>query len=63
MLQAASRFTLQSRTGNVSIVSPITNLYPIITIAVAKVRLKERLSARQVIALAMLLVSIPLFSL
>jgi len=49
--------------GNVSIVSPITNLYPLLTIAVAKVRLKEKLSLRQIIALAMLFVSIPLFSL
>ena len=49
--------------GNVSIVSPITNLYPLLTIAVAKVRLKERLTTRQIIALAILFVSVPLFSL
>jgi drug/metabolite transporter (DMT)-like permease len=49
--------------GNVSIVSPITNLYPIVTILVAKMRLKESLTARQYVALAMLIVSIPLFSL
>lgn len=49
--------------GNVSIVSPITNLYPLLTIAVAKVRLKERLSPRQIVALALLFTSIPLFSL
>jgi len=49
--------------GNVSIVSPITNLYPLVTIAVAKVRLKERLTSRQIIALAMLMISVPLFSL
>jgi len=49
--------------GNVSIVSPITNLYPLLTIAVAKIRLKERLTVRQIIALAILFVSIPLFSL
>lgn len=49
--------------GPVSIVSPVTNTYPIITIAVAKIRLKERLTRRQVVALAMLLGSIPLFSL
>lgn len=49
--------------GNVSIVSPVTNLYPLLTIAVAKVRLKERLSTRQIIALVLLFVSIPLFSL
>ena len=49
--------------GNVSIVSPVTNLYPLLTIAVAKVRLKERLSARQMVALGLLFVSIPLFSL
>ncbi len=49
--------------GNVSIVSPVTNLYPLVTIAVAKIRLKESLSVRQIIALAMLFVSIPLFSL
>ncbi len=49
--------------GNVSIVSPITNLYPILTIAFAKVRLKERLNIRQSAALAMLIASVPLFSL
>jgi len=49
--------------GNVSIVSPITNLYPVVTIAAAKMRLKEQLTLRQGIALAMLLMSIPLFSL
>jgi transporter family protein len=49
--------------GNVSIVSPITNLYPVLTIAVAKVRLRESLDIRQYAALAMLLVAIPLFSL
>lgn len=49
--------------GNVSIVSPVTNLYPLLTIAVAKVRLKEKLTLRQIVALALLFVSIPLFSL
>ena len=49
--------------GNVSIVSPITNLDPLLTIAVAKVRLKEKLTARQIVALAILFISIPLFSL
>jgi len=49
--------------GNLSIVSPITNLYPVLTIAVAKIRLKEKLTTRQYAALAMLLVAIPLFSL
>jgi len=49
--------------GNVSIVSPITNLYPLLTIAVAKVRLRERLTLRQYAALAMLIAAIPLFSL
>ncbi len=49
--------------GSVSIVSPVTNLYPILTIAVAKMRLKEKLSARQMCALAMLTVAIPLLSL
>ena len=49
--------------GNVSIVSPITNLYPLLTIAVAKVRLKERLTVRQIVALAILFASVPLFSL
>ncbi len=49
--------------GPVSIVSPITNLYPILTIAAAKIRLKEMLTVRQMIALAMLFVSVPLFSL
>ena len=48
--------------GPVSIVSPITNLYPIVTIAAAKMRLKEMLSTRQMIALAMLFASVPLFS-
>jgi drug/metabolite transporter (DMT)-like permease len=46
----------------VSIVSPITNLYPILTIAFAKVRLRERLTIRQYAALAMLIVAIPLFA-
>jgi transporter family protein len=54
---------LAIQNGDVSIVSPITNLYPLVTIAAAKVRLKERLSTRQIIALAMLFLSIPLFSL
>ena len=49
--------------GNVSIVSPITNLYPVLTIAAAKVRLKENLTLKQYAALAMLLLAIPLFSL
>jgi transporter family protein len=48
--------------GNVSMVSPVTNIYPMITIAVAKVRLKEKLSTRQMVALAMLFASIPLLS-
>jgi transporter family protein len=54
---------LAIQNGNVSIVSPITNLYPLVTIAVAKTRLKEQLSLRQIVALAMLFVSVPLFSL
>jgi len=49
--------------GNVSIVSPITNIYPMVTIAVAKFRLKEQLTIRQYVALAMLLAAVPLFSL
>lgn len=49
--------------GPVSIVSPVTNLYPIVTVLVAKVRLKEKLTARQYIALAMLFACIPLFAL
>ena len=49
--------------GNVSIVSPITNLYPVLTIAVAKMRLREHLTMRQYIALAMLIAAVPLFSL
>ncbi len=53
---------LAIQNGPVSIVSPITNLYPILTIAVAKARLKERLTTRQMVALAMLFLSIPLFS-
>lgn len=49
--------------GPVSIVSPITNLYPIVTIAAAKLRLKEMLSTRQIVALVLLFASVPLFSL
>jgi transporter family protein len=49
--------------GNVSIVSPIANLYPLVTIAVAKVRLREHLTLRQYVALAMLMAAVPLFSL
>lgn len=49
--------------GPVSIVSPITNLYPIVTIAAAKMRLKEMLSTRQIVALVLLFASVPLFSL
>lgn len=49
--------------GNVSIVSPITNLYPMMTIAVAKFRLRESLTMRQYAALAMLIAAVPLFSL
>jgi transporter family protein len=49
--------------GDVSIVSPVTNLYPIVTIAVAKMRLKEQLSTRQIAALAMLIAAVPLLSL
>ena len=56
-------YYLAIQNGNVSIVSPVTNLYPVLTIAVAKVRLRERLTTRQIIALAMLIVSVPLFSL
>jgi transporter family protein len=54
---------LAIQNGNVSIVSPITNLYPLVTIAAAKVRLRESLTVRQIVALAMLFISIPLFSL
>jgi transporter family protein len=54
---------LAIQNGNVSIVSPITNLYPLVTIAAAKVRLREQLNLRQIIALAMLFISVPLFSL
>jgi len=49
--------------GNVSIVSPVTNLYPVVTIAAAKMRLREQLSIRQIAALAMLIASVPLLSL
>ncbi len=56
-------YYLAIQNGNVSIVSPVTNLYPLVTIAVAKYRLRESLTTRQIIALAMLFVSIPLFSL
>lgn len=55
-------FYLAIERGDVSIVSPVTNLYPMVTIAVAKVRLKESLGRLQIAALAMLLISIPLFS-
>ncbi len=48
--------------GNVSIVSPITNIYPMVTIAVAKFRLREQLTIRQYAALAMLLAAVPMFS-
>ncbi len=48
--------------GNVSIVSPITNIYPMVTIAVAKFRLREQLTLRQYAALAMLLAAVPMFS-
>jgi transporter family protein len=49
--------------GPVSIVMPITNLYPILTIAAAKMRLKEKLNAQQVVALALLVLAILVFSL
>jgi transporter family protein len=55
-------YYLAIQNGPVSIVSPITNLYPLVTIAVAKVRLKESLTLRQIIALAMLFISVFLFS-
>lgn len=55
-------YYLAIENGNVSIVSPVTNVYPIVTIAAAKMRLKEKLATRQIIALAMLFASIPLFS-
>jgi len=55
-------YYLAIQNGNVSIVTPVTNIYPLLTIAVAKYRLKEKLSLRQYMALAMLLVSILLFS-
>jgi len=55
-------YYLAIENGNVSIVSPVTNVYPIVTIAAAKMRLKEKLTTRQIIALAMLFASIPLFS-
>jgi transporter family protein len=53
---------LAIQNGPVSIVSPITNVYPIVTIVLAKMRLKEKLTTRQMVALAMLFLSIPLFS-
>lgn len=49
--------------GNVSIVSPVANLYPIVTIAAAKMRLKEKLSIRQMCALAMLMAAVLMLSL
>ncbi len=55
-------YYLAIQNGNVSIVTPITNLYPLLTIVVAKFRLREKLSLRQYVALAMLIVSVLLFS-
>jgi transporter family protein len=55
-------YYLAIENGNVSIVSPVTNVYPIVTIAVANVRLKEKLTTRQIVALVLLFASIPLFS-
>jgi len=55
-------YYLAIENGNVSIVSPVTNVYPILTIAVANVRLKEKLTTRQIVALVLLFASIPLFS-
>ena len=55
-------YYLAIQNGNVSIVTPVTNIYPLLTIAVAKFRLREKLNLRQYAALAMLLASILLFS-
>lgn len=55
-------YYLAIQNGNVSIVTPITNIYPLLTIAVAKLRLREKLTLRQYGALAMLILSILLFS-
>jgi transporter family protein len=55
-------YYLAIENGNVSIVSPVTNVYPIVTIAVANVRLKEKLTTRQIVALVLMFASIPLFS-
>ncbi len=55
-------YYLAIQNGNVSIVTPITNIYPLLTIMVAKVRLKEKLNTRQYLALAMLIASILMFS-
>ncbi len=55
-------YYLAIQNGPVSIVTPITNIYPLLTIFVAKVRLKEKLNTRQYLALGMLLVSILMFS-
>jgi len=55
-------YYLAIQSGNVSIVTPVTNIYPLLTIAVAKFRLRESLTLRQYGALAMLIVSIVLFS-
>ena len=49
--------------GPVSIVTPVTNLYPIVTVVGAKLRLKEKLTRRQYLALGLLFASILLFSL
>ena len=49
--------------GPVSIVTPVTNLYPIVTVVGAKLRLKEKLTRRQYMALGLLFASILLFSL
>jgi transporter family protein len=55
-------YYLAIQSGNVSIVTPVTNIYPLVTIAVAKFRLREKLTLRQYGALAMLIASILLFS-
>ena len=55
-------YYLAIQNGPVSIVTPITNLYPLLTIVAAKFRLREQLTFRQYAALAMLLVSILVFS-
>jgi len=48
--------------GNASIVFPLTGMYPLVTIVVARFLLKERLNRVQALGIALALVSVYLFS-